>query len=184
MEEVYCGVLCPLRVKDGGRLEALLTRRNFTKPDGGMMTYPGEWVFPGGTMDSGDRDRKATAIREFREELNYAGPIEEPFLMREVDHSDNGLLYRMQFFGVYGVTSRGLSIPLNSSGEVISFAWLTPLGAQRIMGAPWFTNDQLKEFNSRGLPLTERQFPQQQYLTLNYLIANQETLAPFDIKAR
>ncbi|PIZ50796.1 hypothetical protein COY27_05765 [Candidatus Woesearchaeota archaeon CG_4_10_14_0_2_um_filter_33_13] len=174
MEEIYCGVLCPLRVKDGGRLEALLTRRNFIKLNGEMMSYPGEWVFAGGTMEPGDIDREATAMREFREELFYDGPIGKPFLLREAEQQDNGFLYKIQFFAAYGINPAGLSFPEDLGGEVISMAWLTPRGAAQMMKSTWFADNQLREFKRRSLLIEERQFPHQQYKTLQYLVENQE----------
>ena len=179
MEEVYCGVLCPLRIKGGQRLETLLTRRNFVKPTGEMMIYPGEWVSPGGTMEPVDGGSSMNAaVREFKEELCYPnnGPMQDPFLLREAEEEDHGVLYKLSFFGVYGIDSKLLNFPEDLSGEVINYAWLTPHGSLNMIRSKWFVDQQLREFKERSLPLVERQFPKQQYLNLQYLLEHEDVL--------
>lgn len=39
------------------------------------VSYPGMWGFPGGTLDESDGYPKITALREFREETGYDGPV-------------------------------------------------------------------------------------------------------------
>ena len=39
------------------------------------MEYPGYWNLPGGSFDEEDKYPKITAIREFKEETGYKGPI-------------------------------------------------------------------------------------------------------------
>jgi 8-oxo-dGTP pyrophosphatase MutT (NUDIX family) len=56
-------VLVPL-FEDGGELHLILTRRH-----GGMATHPGDVVFPGGRIESGDGGPEDAARREAWEEI-------------------------------------------------------------------------------------------------------------------
>ena len=57
-------VLVPLFAPDGEDLHVVLTRR---RED--LRRHAGEISFPGGRQDEGDRDLRATALREAREEI-------------------------------------------------------------------------------------------------------------------
>jgi 8-oxo-dGTP pyrophosphatase MutT (NUDIX family) len=57
------GVLVPLYL-DGGRLHTVFTRRHDE-----LRRHPGEISFPGGRYDAGERDLRATALREAQEEI-------------------------------------------------------------------------------------------------------------------
>src|SRR5437588_8201108 len=64
-------VLVPLYL-DGGRLHAV-----FTKRQDDLRRHPGEISFPGGRYDEGERDLKATALREAEEEIGLPGDAVE-----------------------------------------------------------------------------------------------------------
>ncbi|WKZ82210.1 MAG: CoA pyrophosphatase [Acidimicrobiia bacterium] len=62
-DEVRAAVLVPI-YEDAGRLRLIMTRR----PDD-MRAHPGDVVFPGGTIEPGDADPVAAAMREASEEV-------------------------------------------------------------------------------------------------------------------
>lgn len=65
-------VLVPIRVRDTG-LEAPQSAADleviFTRRAAHLKKHAGQVSFPGGAVDAEDRDRAATALREFQEEL-------------------------------------------------------------------------------------------------------------------
>jgi len=56
-------VLVPLLVREG-ELRAILTLRST-----GLRSHSGQWSFPGGSIDEGDADALAAALREAEEEI-------------------------------------------------------------------------------------------------------------------
>lgn len=53
------------------------------------VKFPGYWSVPGGNFDDEDGYPKRTAIREFREETGYEGPVKiskEPIYIRNDNH--------------------------------------------------------------------------------------------------
>ncbi len=64
-------VLVPLYVRDG-QLHAVFTKR---RED--LRRHPGEISFPGGRYDEGERDLRATALREAHEEIGLPPDVVE-----------------------------------------------------------------------------------------------------------
>ena len=67
-------VLCVGRMKRKENEYLMIRRAFWNNVANKAMTFPGEWVFPGGEYGE-DNSMMATAEREFREELNYLGVI-------------------------------------------------------------------------------------------------------------
>jgi len=65
-------VLVPLLVREG-ELRAILTLRST-----GLRSHSGQWSFPGGSIDEGDADALAAALREAEEEIGLDPAAVEP----------------------------------------------------------------------------------------------------------
>lgn len=176
--------LCPIRSTEEG-IEVLLTRRAFWNYEKHRpMRYPGEWVFNGGSYEEGDKSLLDTAIREFREELEYKGPVSNTMLVRSGFQDSHGKRYFVEFYGAK--ISSEYPFTLTEKGEVIAFQWITPINALSLIRSEDFTREQLEEFKQRNLDdqafglyaVTERQFPIQNALTLE-LIQSMHELRSF-----
>lgn len=106
----------------------LMTQRNYWNySKNSPMRFPGEWVFPGGKLESKDSDLKRTAIRKFEEKTFYVGQIEDMCFYKSItiiSEKDNeevnfieaymGKIYRMH-----------LGSNFNIYDEVINVNWMS-----------------------------------------------------------
>jgi 8-oxo-dGTP pyrophosphatase MutT (NUDIX family) len=173
MEPVPSATLCPVRSTDGG-IEVLLTRRAFWNAEQNRpMRYPGEWIFSGGKHVQEDGPLCNTAIREFREELNYPGDISKIALLRSDNEESLGTLYYIEFYLAKLCKDPEFSL----SPEVIDFRWMMPGDASALLRSEYFTREQLSIFKELKLDNPEygkyavasRQFPVQTAKTLDIL---------------
>ena len=172
--------LCPTRTTEDG-LEVLLVRRAFwnhlkQRP----MRYPGEWSFAGGAHEEGDKDLAATAVREFREELRYEGPVTDTMLLHAAHQDWRGRPYYVEFHAAR--IDPSCPFVLAEDGEVIDFRWISPGDALALIRSEEFTRRQLEEFRRRGLDdqrfgvyaVGARQFPEQNVRTLELMLSMPE----------
>jgi 8-oxo-dGTP pyrophosphatase MutT (NUDIX family) len=138
------------------------------------MRYPGEWVFPGGQYE-GDNNLVETAIREFKEELNYGGHVENTRLLRSATQPSHGREYFVEFHAAQ--LDEYPTFTLYEQGEVIGVQWMAPAKALELIHSDQFTREQLEEFRQRGLgdskygihAVNGRQFPVQNVQTLELI---------------
>lgn len=175
MDLIQSASLCPIRSNEQG-IEVLLTRRTFWNYEKNRpMKYPGEWVFAGGTYEDCDENLVWTAIREFREELNYKGPIKNVKFLRSATQKSYGKEYFVECHCAKIDSDYGFS--LTEKGEVIGIQWIKPTNALSLIKSEEFEHEQLKEFKKRGLDdpkygihtVVDRQFPLQTVNTLELL---------------
>lgn len=118
MKKYSSGCLCPIRDGDKG-IETLLTKRCFWNHlKGRPMRFPGEWVFSGGKKDTTDIDLKATAIREFHEEMGYQGNILVPKMYHKEFGKDQNDSLTIEFY-----SCKIENCDFNPSNEVIEYKW-------------------------------------------------------------
>ncbi|MFH1506391.1 MAG: NUDIX hydrolase [archaeon] len=167
-EITQSGLLCPLRVVDEQELQGYMTRRNYLNHFNGKrpMTYPGEWMFAGGALEEVDDNLLETAVREFREETRYKGPITNIQELRETETRDP--LRRRFHIEFYTATIDDTFefVPVEG-GEVIAVEWNTPRAFLDRIYSPDFTVEQIEAFKRYGLDdkrhgehrVTKRQIP-------------------------
>jgi 8-oxo-dGTP pyrophosphatase MutT (NUDIX family) len=184
MKEVSAACYCAERGPLVER-EVLLTRRALWNPISGRpMRYAGEWVFPGGRQDLEDTNLLKTAIREFREELRYAGR----FLNSRWFHSARRLAaagdhtYLASYF--IGNIDPEPYFELPAQGEVLAFRWMTPLDALDFIHSPEFQEEQQDAFSDYKLgdsrfgrfAIRERQMPYGTIQALEVLVAEEAAM--------
>ena len=79
-------VLGPLLVRDG-ELRVILTLRST-----GLRSHSGQWSFPGGSIDEGDADELAAALREAEEEIGIPPSAVEPIGLLDDVPAGSGFL--------------------------------------------------------------------------------------------
>jgi len=169
--------LCPLRSTPEGLLVLLVRRAFWNYQKQRPMRYPGEWAFPGGVWEEGDANLVATAVREFREELQYAGPVTDTRLLRSEVQESHG----KQYYGEFHAARIDHAFPfaLTDEGEVMNVQWITPAAALSRMRSEEFEREQLEEYRHRGLggpafgvyAAVGRQFPTQNVKTLETILS-------------
>lgn len=179
---VYSAALCPLRSTDEG-LEVLLTRRAFWNArEQRPMRYPGEWTFASGSYAEGDACLLETALREFREEVRYAGDITDTRFLRSGTGSWQEKIHVVLFYAARLASQPEFSLVEN--GEVIAVDWFRPQQALTLIQSDDFSRDQAAEFQRRGLDdprfgiyaVSSRQFPVQNVATLELIHARETEL--------
>ena len=167
--------LCPIR-SDGNDIEVLLTRRAFWNYERDRpMRYPGEWVFAGGSYKPGDNDLVETAIREFREELQYQGKVSNTRSLRSATQDSHGKTYFGEFYAAQ--IDINPSFSLQDQGEIIGVRWIHPEKALELIHSDDFTREQMEQFKQKGLgdkkygihTVDGRQFPVQNVKTLELI---------------
>jgi 8-oxo-dGTP pyrophosphatase MutT (NUDIX family) len=118
-------------VRDTDRgIEVYLSRR-----PAHFRYYPGAFVFPGGRLDREDRDLKATACREVKEEVGVEIDPRRLVLLRDIHTSPHaGPVYHMLTF-VYAVGD-DFSTLINPD-EVEEEVWATPAEALAGLELPY-----------------------------------------------
>jgi|SRR3989344_6655488 len=168
---IHSASLCPIRIRK--ELEVLLTRRAFWNNEKNRpMRYPGEWVFAGGSYENKDNNLIETAIREFREELNYKNNIENVKFLRSGYQRSHEKKYYVEF---YAASIEDSEFKLTE--EIIEFKWISPESALNLIKSKEFTENQLKKFKQYGLTnrkygiyrVNQRQFPVQNVKTLELI---------------
>jgi len=106
--------------EDAGQIETYLTKRPAT-----FRTYPGRYVFPGGTMEMNDSDHLDCAIREALEEVGICLKRADVFFLSEnhVDHYLDDIQYHV--FSYAAKMPDDQVITLNPD-EVEEGLWLRP----------------------------------------------------------
>jgi 8-oxo-dGTP pyrophosphatase MutT (NUDIX family) len=105
--------ICP----ETGRF-LLLKRRDTVK-------FPGHWGLPAGSFDEKDGYPKITAIREFKEETGYNGPVKiskEPIYVRSDNH--------INFYFYVGILPNEFTPDLKGEGkngenESLDYKWVS-----------------------------------------------------------
>jgi len=167
IQRVCSGLLCPIR-NIGKGVEVLLTRREFWHERKQQpRTFPGEWVFTGGTAEPEDRDLLETAIREFGEELDYKGKVLNANLFYSATRHSYGKLYHLEFYAAQIDKSYELNLTKEGRVELMDVKWFSPESALKLICSEEFTQQQLWQYKKRGFDnpkygaysVSFRQFP-------------------------
>lgn len=140
--------LTPVRYS-AGELELFLSKRAYwdsllDKP----MRYPGEYIVIGGGHEEQDANLEETAVREFREEVFYAGEIRSIELFKVNKTESKGVIYEVHMYT--GEIDDFVFEP-KEGGEVLECKWMTPKDALELIRSDEFTQQQLEEFKRRDL---------------------------------
>ncbi len=174
--------LCPIRINDG-KLETLVTRRTFFNHlNGRPMIYPGEWVFGGGSHEESDADLLYTAVREFREELNFYGFIYNTRFFHADIRPVRGNPVHMEFYTASVEPTTIPRIPIG--GEIIDAKWWVPSEALDFMDSEEFVQEQLRmirelrldDAKHGKLAINVRQVPKMTLKVLEEIISSQVKL--------
>lgn len=172
-----------------GSREVLLTQRAYwNMRQDRPMTFPGEYVFPGGHVEGYEAEIE-TAMREFREELVYGGEMYGSIWFYTIYQRclPLNLRYRVQYFA--GFLEPNPEFTLVEGGEVIAYQWLTPKDALDLIRSDDFNQRQLEAFEQQCLKdprygrysVDERIMPAGTMGALEVLINNSQYNAPIEI---
>jgi 8-oxo-dGTP pyrophosphatase MutT (NUDIX family) len=171
-----CAYLCPIRIKRG-RMELLLVRRVFyNSRKKRPLRFPGEWTFPGGKRDPEDKTLLATAIREFREELNCTGKVDGTFFLRRGRQGQ----FTITFFAAY--TDPKMCKIIDE--DTADYAWKTPHAWLALLASERFTHSLEREYRRRGFAdkkfgkfsITKRDIPAEHIATIRLIQRREKQL--------
>lgn len=178
----HVGFACPYRYDLDKKIEILMIRRVFKKPDGRYNSFPGEWNFAGGEHElKGNRiimpssgfpqldyvkeylkefpkyeSILDTAIRELREELRIEGELGEAesfgYIIEPCKNTNYHLAYYM-FKAGKDFTYRPNMI------EAIDAKWVKPLDMMKKLDSDEWTEQLLAEYKTHGMTLCKRRKP-------------------------